>query len=1555
MRYWLFRSTVHALPGHVVVRSALAALILMGLIGGNTVRPRPVKASAMPAVHAVSGPVLSVSAPSRVRLGEPITLTLKMDNVADVAGYETTLLFDPAAAHFSVLQQRNNDLHRFNRGVEPLGPVILSDGVTFGLFSCPATDCVHLARGPRAVRGGHGALTLARVVIVPDQPGTLDLRFGSTKVVDSMGAPIAVGAADPTLTVQVGEGVGPLHSAPTTVPAHLALAPHAPSHRAGPFDLIGPHTVNQADAMEEAIAWTVSRELGQPCGLRLLASRDVNHDGCIDVADAQMVAANESIPGSPGASSARAPLGFPSILAPLAGADVARPRSVLAPQAVQATGGATFTVNSTGDGDDVNPGDGICADASGACTLRAALDEANLQPGSTQIGFNLPGSGVHTITLTNVLPTLGNANGPITIDGYTQPGATPNTSPTADNAQIDVQVVWGGAAGQDAFHITSVGNTIRGVAVYQLQRPFLIYGAGATNNRIVGDFIGTDATGTYVTPTHIFGGDGVDIAQGASSNVVGDVAAADRNVVSGNGQHGLSTFDEGTEHNVFYNNFIGLSPDGARSVRNYSHGIHLASGSSYNVVGGIAPGQRNVSSGNGGEGIEVTHSETTVENQIIGNDVGTDVTGNAAAPYTANAYNGIHLEDGVRNNTVAYNVVGNAGGTCCAKGGITIEGIDHLEGNRVYGNWVGVSPNGTAIPNANWGIGVYGDASLNVIGPGNVVANNPSGIAITSPSSYTNGLGQQLTFDTWDNTITRNATYANGGRGIALMNNGVPPGQGPNQDLSAPILTSATPRFISGVTCVTCTVEAFVADGGANAVGEGRTFIGSAPTNPDGSFSVPVTGTAALGAYVTADTTDAAGNTSGFAQNIVVTANPTGTPVPTALPTATNGACPNVVAADSFSRVVRNDWGKADSGGVYSLNVPIEPASDNKYFAVNGAAGTVVLSTTASLAKAILSDVSVQEVDMRARVAVDRIPQGEDVYVWLAGRSNSGGTEYRGRIALGQGSVSLRAERASTDAVTDIGAEVQTSVTYGPAAYIWARMELTGTNPTTIRMKVWADGQPEPVAWNLTVTDSQPALQAPGSVGLEATLGSAVSNTPIQVSFDDLRVTDLQAPPCPTATPTSTATATTIPTATPTSTATGTSTARPTLAPSATPTSTAVPATATGTPTGTGTPLASDSFGRAVTNGWGSADVGGPYTLSGPMGNFTVNGAAGVMALAAPSANLAAYLGNVSALGVDERVRLQANKAAAGGSQFVYELARSNVTGVSEYRGKLRIDPSGQVYLQATKVLTNTETDLGSEVAVPGLTYIIGGNLWLRLQVAGANPTTLRMRAWADGQSEPSSWQVSVTDSEASLQTAGAVGLRAYLSGKATNAPVTISFSSYSALAVGSGPSVTPTPSPTPSSSQTNMLANGSFEATGSSWLSPWSFLTRSGAAGTISQDTSTAADGVASAKITITQSNSEQYYVQLQQSGLSLTAGVTYVLSFYAKASANRAIQVALQQVGSPYALHVLQVENLTTGWQHFLVTVPVNAADPNAGVEFNLAGATGQVWLDNVSLTSQ
>ena len=71
---------------------------------------------------------------------------------------------------------------------------------------------------------------------------------------------------------------------------------------------------------------------------------------------------------------------------------------------------ATFTVTNTSD--------------AGAGSLRQAILDSNATPGADTINFNIPGAGVHTIVLTTWLP---NTTDPVTVDGYTQPGSSPNT------------------------------------------------------------------------------------------------------------------------------------------------------------------------------------------------------------------------------------------------------------------------------------------------------------------------------------------------------------------------------------------------------------------------------------------------------------------------------------------------------------------------------------------------------------------------------------------------------------------------------------------------------------------------------------------------------------------------------------------------------------------------------------------------------------------------------------------------------------------------------------------------------------------------------------------------------------------------------------------------------------------------------------------------------------------------------------------------------------------------------------------------------------------------
>ncbi|MGA1368755.1 MAG: beta strand repeat-containing protein, partial [Blastocatellia bacterium] len=80
---------------------------------------------------------------------------------------------------------------------------------------------------------------------------------------------------------------------------------------------------------------------------------------------------------------------------------------------VAALSGVTYTVNSLADTPDANPGDGLCANTSGACTLRAAITEANATAAADTINFSVTGE----IAILTALPDLEQS---VTIEG---PGA----------------------------------------------------------------------------------------------------------------------------------------------------------------------------------------------------------------------------------------------------------------------------------------------------------------------------------------------------------------------------------------------------------------------------------------------------------------------------------------------------------------------------------------------------------------------------------------------------------------------------------------------------------------------------------------------------------------------------------------------------------------------------------------------------------------------------------------------------------------------------------------------------------------------------------------------------------------------------------------------------------------------------------------------------------------------------------------------------------------------------------------------------------------------------
>ena len=173
-----------------------------------------------------------------------------------------------------------------------------------------------------------------------------------------------------------------------------------------------------------------------------------------------------------------------------------------------------------------------------------------------------------------------------------------------------------------------------------------------------------------------------------------------------------------------------------------------------------------------------------------------------------------------------------------------------------------------------------------------------------------------------------------------------------------------------------------------------------------------------------------------------------------------------------------------------------------------------------------------------------------------------------------------------------------------------------------------------------------------------------------------------------------------------------------------------------------------------------------------------MNGSAGTVLAPTPGSGRGAFLAGVSALDVEIAFSVASDKASSAGGQYVYGVVR-RVTARDEYRAKVRFTSDGGVYVNASRLLAGVEAALSPDVRVPGLARSPGTVVRIRAQAVGTNPTSIRVRAWTAGTSEPAAWHYTATDASAALQAPGSVGLRAYLSTSTTNAPVVFTFDDY--------------------------------------------------------------------------------------------------------------------------------------------------------------------------------
>lgn len=542
---------------------------------------------------------------------------------------------------------------------------------------------------------------------------------------------------------------------------------------------------------------------------------------------------------------------------------------------------STFTVTSTTD--------------SGPGSLRQAILDANANLGADTISFNIPGTGVHTIGPVTVLPTITDS---VVIDGYTQPGSSPNNPPTMGiNAVLKIELSGAMAPPNSNFTgltITASNCTVRGLVINSFQHDGIdIQGSASDGNVIEGNFIGTNTAGTAALPNGSAGNGGIILGFNgdATNTTIGGTTPAMRNLISGNVGSGILFGNAGP--NTVQGNLIGTDVTGTLALGNSGVGVTL--NSSNNLIGGTTVDARNIISGNN-RGIDLGNGSN---NTVQGNFVGTDITGTMGL---SNPNGGVNINAG------SDNVIGGLTATPGTPPGNLISGNDgnfgvdlftsSVEGTLIQGNVIGADITGTQPLGNLIGIHIVGHDNTiggTAAGAGNMIAFNGT---MCGPPNF---IGVVIVGDAAiNNAVLGNSIFANGGLGIDLFiqsdgscgvtsNDAGDADTGPNNLQNYPTITSVTIPSDNSTVTISGSLDSaegtvyrleFFSNtaGDSTGFGEGKTFLGFKDVTTDSNGTVTYSATFPLPSAdqkaFTATATDPLGNTSEFSQAFQFAAAP---------------------------------------------------------------------------------------------------------------------------------------------------------------------------------------------------------------------------------------------------------------------------------------------------------------------------------------------------------------------------------------------------------------------------------------------------------------------------------------------------------------------------------------------------------------------------------------------------------------------------------------------------------------------------------------------------------
>jgi hypothetical protein len=500
--------------------------------------------------------------------------------------------------------------------------------------------------------------------------------------------------------------------------------------------------------------------------------------------------------------------------------------------------------------------DGICRDAQGRCTLRAALEEAAIRGDAADITFD------NSVTGITVDPQRGAFSPPkgSKIQGNAGFPVIEGSGPFSFLMGLDSNTTVQGLSFLNATEGIDVGGSfnIIGGSTPGEHNVFLGMDQAAINligdhNVVIGNYIGIDQSDNVIGNAF-----GVFVSN-SSMNRIGGSAPGERNIISGN-KTGIGLVGDSIDghltigQNVILGNFIGTNGN-ATDIKPNQIGIS-AQFSHHLTIGGFTIGERNIISGNTSSGISLGANADTV--YIYGNYIGTDYTG----VYGLGNQEGIQLGPGSRNCGVAYNLISSN-----KIDGITISGIEQKglssANHLIVGN--------TIVLNHQHGITIFAKATDNIIGssltqdyPENQIQYNGTSRGVTPPAGIfvlgnSNGVPRA-------NTIRKNDFLDNVSRGVVFTQTPVV------QDGIAPPVIRVYTVYGDGTALVYGThpgpgslIDVYSAGSVAGPTFQGRHWLASGTVDAQGEFSIPMDSCTCGRLIATA--TDAAGNTSEFSRS----------------------------------------------------------------------------------------------------------------------------------------------------------------------------------------------------------------------------------------------------------------------------------------------------------------------------------------------------------------------------------------------------------------------------------------------------------------------------------------------------------------------------------------------------------------------------------------------------------------------------------------------------------------------------------------------------------------